>query len=161
MPASFNIEALKSQAVASRTYVLKKTENNKKDYDVEDSISNQVYIDDTQIKEKWKNNYEKNLQKVKEAVSDTKGEVILYKNTNIMFDKYVKYLKDMEQIFLEENVKMNEAEQIRKNQKAKNRIRKEKQKQKRQNKLAITNDGMYGKKLSKNMNNINGSKPMA
>lgn len=62
------------------------------------------------------------------------AKFILYKNTNIMFDKYVKYLKDMEQIFLEENVKMNEAEQIRKNQKAKNRIRKERQKQRRQNK---------------------------
>ena len=60
------------------------------------------------------------------------AKIILYKNTNIMFDKYVKYLKDMEQIFLEENVKMNEAEQIRKNQKAKNRIRKERQKQRRQ-----------------------------
>lgn len=83
MPASFKIEALKSQAVASRTYVLKKTESNKKDYDVEDNTSNQVYIDDAQMKEKWQGNYESNLQKVKEAVSATKGEVILYKNTII------------------------------------------------------------------------------
>ena len=83
MPASFKIEALKSQAVASRTYVLKKTESNKKDYDVEDNTSNQVYIDDAQMKEKWQGNYESNLQKVKEAVAATKGEVILYKNTII------------------------------------------------------------------------------
>ena len=62
------------------------------------------------------------------------AKFILYKNTNIMFDKYVKYLKDMEQTFLEENVKTKDAEQIRKNQKAKNRIRKERQKQRRQNK---------------------------
>ena len=52
MPASFNIEALKSQAVASRTYVLKKSENTKNDYDVLDNSTNQVYIDYDQMKEK-------------------------------------------------------------------------------------------------------------
>lgn len=80
MPASFNMEALKSQAVASRTYVLKKVENNKKEYDVEDGTVNQVYIDDNQMRQKWNNNYEKNKEKIKEAVEKTKGEVILYKN---------------------------------------------------------------------------------
>ena len=80
MPASFNIEALKSQAVASRTYVLKKSENTKNDYDVLDNSTNQVYIDYDQMKEKWQANYEANLKKVKQAVEDTKGEVILYNN---------------------------------------------------------------------------------
>ena len=40
MPASFNIEALKAQAVASRTYALKKSESSKNDYDVVDTTSN-------------------------------------------------------------------------------------------------------------------------
>lgn len=83
MPASFNIEALKSQAVASRTYVLKKAENQQKDYDVEDSTANQVYINYDEMKQKWQGNYEKNLSKVKEAVTKTKGEVILYNNNLI------------------------------------------------------------------------------
>lgn len=83
MPASFNIEALKSQAVASRTYVLKKSENTKNDYDVLDNSTNQVYIDYDQMKEKWQANYEANLKKVKQAVEDTKGEVILYNNNLI------------------------------------------------------------------------------
>lgn len=83
MPASFNIEALKSQAVASRTYVLKKAQNSKLGYDVVDSTSNQVYIDYDEMKEKWKNNYDLNLSKVKEAVKDTKGEVLLYDNNLI------------------------------------------------------------------------------
>ncbi len=79
MPASFNIEALKAQAVASRTYVLKKAESNK-EYDVEDSTTNQVYIDDNKMKEKWQNNYAELLKKIKKAVDDTKGEVLLYGN---------------------------------------------------------------------------------
>ena len=78
MPASFNIEALKSQAVASRTYALKKT-----DYDVLDSVSNQVYINYDEMKEKWQNNYDAYLKKIKEAVNSTKGEVILYNNNLI------------------------------------------------------------------------------
>ena len=82
MPASFNIEALKAQAVASRTYVLKR-QNNNNNYDVDDSVSNQVYIDYEQMKEKWKNNYEENLKKIKNAVLETKGEVLLYENNII------------------------------------------------------------------------------
>lgn len=83
MPASFNIEALKSQAVASRTYVLKKSENFKNDYDVLDNSSNQVYIDYDEMKEKWQSNYEEYLNKIKKAVEETKGEVILYNNNLI------------------------------------------------------------------------------
>lgn len=46
MPISFELEALKAQAVASRSYVLKRLDYNKdKDYDVVDSITNQVYLD--------------------------------------------------------------------------------------------------------------------
>ena len=80
MPASFNDEALKAQAVASRTYALKKQETTKNQYDVEDGNSNQVYIDYDQMKDKWKSNYETNLDKIKQAVLKTKGEVILYNN---------------------------------------------------------------------------------
>lgn len=83
MPASFNIEALKAQAVASRTYALNKAQNNKNDYDVDDGTSSQVYIDETEMKEKWQVNYEENLNKIKQAVADTKGEVILYNNNII------------------------------------------------------------------------------
>ena len=43
MPASFNDEALKAQAVASRTYVLNKALKNNNDYDVTDGTQNQVY----------------------------------------------------------------------------------------------------------------------
>lgn len=80
MPATFNEEALKAQAVASRTYALKKSETTKTNYDVTDDTQNQVYLSYDDLKTKWKNNYESNLEKVKKAVLNTKGEVVLYNN---------------------------------------------------------------------------------
>lgn len=79
MPANFEIEALKAQAVAARSYVLNKIEQNKnEDYDILDSVMNQVYINNDQMKEKWQNNYEEYLKKIKKAVNDTKGEYLTY-----------------------------------------------------------------------------------
>lgn len=81
MPASFEKEALKAQAVASRSYVLKKIEQNKNnDFDITDDILNQVYIDDNKMKEKWGNNYEMYLNKITEAVKETEGEYLTYNN---------------------------------------------------------------------------------
>lgn len=79
MPATFNIEALKAQAVTSRTYVINRL-NKKKDFDVLDTTLNQVYLDNDDMKNKWKNNYEMYLKKVKSAVKSTTGEIILYNN---------------------------------------------------------------------------------
>ena len=60
MPISFELEALKAQAVASRSYALKRIEYNKdKEYDVVDSIMNQVYLDNEYLKEAWGINYVK------------------------------------------------------------------------------------------------------
>lgn len=81
MPASFHIEALKAQAVAARSYVLKKIETNKdKDYDVVDTIKNQVYLDEDTLKKNWKDKYIENINKIKTAVKDTKGEYLTYDN---------------------------------------------------------------------------------
>lgn len=60
------------------------------------------------------------------------AKYLLHKNTGIALDKYIKYLKNMVQTFLQEDAELEKAEQIRKNQKAKNRIRKERQKQRKQ-----------------------------
>ena len=101
MPATFNIEALKAQAVASRTYVLKQKEKNK-EYDVENSTNNQVYIDDSIMREKWKNNYENNLKKIKLAVAKTRGEVLLYDNKLIdamFFSTSNGYTENSEDVF--------------------------------------------------------------
>lgn len=79
MPASFSLEALKAQAVASRSYVLKKMQENKNNsYDVVDTIQNQVYLSDDTLKSRWGNNYETYNNKIKEAVATTKGQYIAY-----------------------------------------------------------------------------------
>lgn len=79
VPATFNIEALKAQAVASRTYVLKRI-NKEHEFDVYDNTNNQVYITKEYMKEKWQDNYEINFKRIKKAVLKTKGEVVLYNN---------------------------------------------------------------------------------
>ena len=81
MPTSFDLEALKAQAVAARSYVLKKMEQNKEqDYDVVETVMNQVYLDDATLKEKWKDKYEEKNNKIKQAIVETKGEYMTYNN---------------------------------------------------------------------------------
>ena len=76
MPASFELEALKAQCVASRTYVLKKMVNNKDmDYDVVDTISNQVYLDESELKNKWGDNYIYYVNKVRHAVNELQWSI--------------------------------------------------------------------------------------
>ena len=76
MPTSFDLEALKAQAVAARSYVLKKMEQNKeKDYDVVDTVMNQVYLDDATLKEKWKDKYEEKNRKI--PISILLGYIII------------------------------------------------------------------------------------
>ena len=79
MPTSFHIEALKAQAVAARSYVMKKMEYNKdRDYDVVDTIMNQVYLSYDYLRSVWKESYNDKINKIKTAVIETKGEYISY-----------------------------------------------------------------------------------
>lgn len=79
MPVSFQKEALKAQAVAARSYVMKKMEANKgKEYDVVDTVMNQVYLDREYLKTTWKENYDERVQKLKEVIDETRGEYLSY-----------------------------------------------------------------------------------
>ncbi len=81
MPISFELEALKAQAVAARSYAMKKMEQNyNEDYDVVDTVMNQVYLDDNALKEKFKDDYENKINKLKQAIIETKGEYLTYNN---------------------------------------------------------------------------------
>ena len=81
MPVSFNIEALKAQAIAARNYAIKKVIANKdKEYDLIDTTDNQVYLDIETLKNNWKSKYVENINKVRKAVYDTKEEYLLYDN---------------------------------------------------------------------------------
>ena len=79
MPVEFELEALKAQAVAARSYVMVQVERNiKKDYDVIDTVTNQVYLDKERLATVWKESYTDNINKIKTAVLATKGEYISY-----------------------------------------------------------------------------------
>lgn len=80
MPALFEEEALKAQAVASRTYLINHLLTN-------DSISNttddQVYLTKEEMQSKWQDDYEKYYNKIKQAVQSTKGLIMYYDNQPI------------------------------------------------------------------------------
>ena len=62
MPTTFPMEALKAQAVAARTYVLRKIEYAKnQEYDVVDTVANQVYYSNDELKERWKTEYNEKI----------------------------------------------------------------------------------------------------
>lgn len=75
MPASFHIEALKSQAVIARTYALNLLS---KGNILTDKSSIQAYIDISSMQNKWGSNYQKYYNKIKEAVDNTSGQTIKY-----------------------------------------------------------------------------------
>lgn len=77
MPASFEIEALKAQVVASRTYVYSRL------LCVDNTTNSQVYLEDDKVKLSWSSNYDKYKEKVEKAISDTKDEVITYQGDYI------------------------------------------------------------------------------
>lgn len=79
MPVDFELEALKAQAVAARSYVMTQMERNiNNEYDVVDTVANQVYLDKTHLITVWKESYTDNINKIKMAVLSTKGEYISY-----------------------------------------------------------------------------------
>lgn len=80
MPAEFNAEALKAQAVAARTYALKKTSNGST---ISASISDQAYNTIDELKSKWGSSFSKYYEKIKNAVSATKGQVLTYNGSYI------------------------------------------------------------------------------
>lgn len=79
MPISFSEEALKAQAVAARSYIMYKIVNNRKEkYDVVDTVLNQVYLDDNELKRKWGKKYDENKEKIDRVVEDTAFQYITY-----------------------------------------------------------------------------------
>ncbi len=103
MPINFEEEALKAQSVASRTYGLKKMiENKNNDYDVVDTIMNQVYLDYEYLKNVWGDKYIDNINKLKNVVKNTKGEYLVYNNEIIdalFFSTSTGYTENSEEVF--------------------------------------------------------------
>lgn len=82
MPAAFPEEALKAQAVAARTYQVRKMQENQTDqviYDV-----GQAYCSIEEQKKKWGSNYVTYANKIRKAVKDTQGEIMIYEGEPIL-----------------------------------------------------------------------------
>ena len=78
MPASFAEEALKAQAIAARSYAISKIKSATTSYDLVTDVTNQVYITEEQMQEKWQDDFTFYYTKIKEAVEATKNLVMEY-----------------------------------------------------------------------------------
>jgi stage II sporulation protein D len=81
MPASFEPEALKAQAVAARTYTMRRLSDpcgKSGAHICTDSTCCQAYRTDAELHENWGKNYDKNLAKITKAVTATRYQVALY-----------------------------------------------------------------------------------
>ena len=105
MPTTFPMEALKAQAVAARTYVLRKIEYAKnQEYDVVDTVTNQVYYSNDELKERWKKEYNEKINLIQKAVLETKGEYLTYQGQIVnafFFSTSTGYTENCEEVFQE------------------------------------------------------------
>ena len=86
MPADYEIEALKAQAVVARTYTIYKTQNKKhENADIcDDSTCCQAWVSkDTRFSRWEEDKRENNWAKIEQCVNDTKGKIITYEGKPI------------------------------------------------------------------------------
>jgi len=88
MPASFENEALRAQAVAARTYTLYKMtvspSSNHTENVCTDSACCKAYISIDKMKEKWGSSFEEYYEKISSAVKFTDGKCLTYENEPIL-----------------------------------------------------------------------------
>ncbi|NLB88815.1 MAG: stage II sporulation protein D [Syntrophomonadaceae bacterium] len=82
MPANFDLEALKAQAVCARTYAIRKLIDNHpypKGANLSDDITTcQAYISESEFIKRHGRNSEMLFKKIKKAVKETEGIIIIY-----------------------------------------------------------------------------------
>ncbi|WLR41625.1 stage II sporulation protein D [Bacillus carboniphilus] len=88
MPVNFELEALKAQALAARTFIVKQLLSNQRDSvpegaDVTDTQNHQVYSSQEELKTKWGKQYQENIQKITEAVAATQGQILTFNDQPI------------------------------------------------------------------------------
>lgn len=86
MPADFELEALKAQAVVARTYTIYKVNNKKhENADIcDDSTCCQAWVSKEDRLARWEESKrESNWQKIEQCVKETKGKIITYNNEPI------------------------------------------------------------------------------
>ncbi len=94
VPANFDEEALKAQAVAARTFYMNKRKNPSKDdkeknAEICDTTKCQVYMSKAERVSKWsKSEAESNWSKIQKAVLDTKGQILTYEDSVLEYPQF-------------------------------------------------------------------------
>ncbi|WP_461611104.1 stage II sporulation protein D [Cytobacillus kochii] len=82
MPAEFELEALKAQALAARTYTMQHLladEGSLPDGAmITDSTDDQVFKNKEELKKIWKSDYDWKIEKITQAVQETSGQILTY-----------------------------------------------------------------------------------
>lgn len=89
MPAAFEMEALRAQAAAERSYVYYQLAAGRKDAHPDadfctDHTCCSAYLSETAAREKWGGDFAPWNTRVEQAVSDTDGQVVLYNGRPIL-----------------------------------------------------------------------------
>ncbi len=121
MPASFEKEALKAQAVAARTYAIYKKTHRNLDYDLIIGTKDQAYKTNEQLFKQWNVTFFSKYLKIRDAVLETKNEILTYnnevinafyfsmsngktENSELVFSESLPYLKSVDSPEINENL---------------------------------------------------------
>lgn len=88
MPVTFELEALKAQALSARTYIVKSLISSNKSNvpngaDITDSTLHQVYKSKSELKKAWGRDYNMKMKKLTQAVNETRGQILAYEGAPI------------------------------------------------------------------------------
>ena len=88
MPADFEMEALKAQSLAARTYIVRQMLSGQnvstpEGANVTDTVTHQVYKNKQELKEVWGKDYDWKIEKISKAVAETQGQILTYDGTPI------------------------------------------------------------------------------
>lgn len=89
MPAGFELEALKAQAVAARTYTYYQLESKKSKHESGAALCDEpscceAYISEEKARENWGEKADEKMEKIRRAVEETDGIAILYEGKPIL-----------------------------------------------------------------------------
>lgn len=94
MPADFHEEALKAQALAARTYVIKRLTKSKhpdlarfgaaaQTAHVTDTVQHQVFSTEQQLRSRWGGQYDEKKRRIESAVQATRGNILVHQGEPI------------------------------------------------------------------------------
>jgi stage II sporulation protein D len=87
MPTTFELEALKAQSLAARTFVVNLMLSDSKPLGIPKNVNadigdnhqfHQVYKNKDELTKQWGENYKSNINKIQKAVNATKGQILTY-----------------------------------------------------------------------------------